>query len=243
MMKSKESKLVVEEKFAETQEYLRRPNVLYPPWPTSNDLGAGTNHYHTLPSNPHHYHHVHHHAPPPPHQPPPPHPLPPPPPPRMYQGEMFGPGSYHTIAHYQMYKRPHHHVDYCSAAAPPDYYRSQCGLNPSEHHDFVKTLGRTRRESPMANKAPLKLKKLLKSKMLMPPAPVHHHLPNHLPHHPSHHGFHHPHHHHGPATSMHDDHMKMLTWSPYSSHMLYNEPSHHTAAANVAGKSLDELRF
>ena len=25
--------------------------------------------------------------------------------------------------------------------------------------------------------------------------------------------------------------------------MLYNEPSHHHTAANVAGKSLDELRF
>ena len=41
---------------------------------------------------------------------------------------------------------------------------------------------------------------------------------------------------------LNEDHMKMLTWSPYSSHMLYNEPHHHSAA-NVAGKSLDELRF
>ena len=110
-----------------------------------------------------------------------------------------------------------------------------------EQHDFAKTLGRTRRESPMANKAPLKLKKLLKSKMLMPPiAPVHpghHHL-----HHGPHHGFHT--HHHAQATSLHhEDHMKMLTWSPYSSHMLYNEPSHHSTANHVAGKSLDELRF
>ena len=224
---SKESKLVVEEKFAETAEYLRRPNVLYPPF--HNDTGP-TNHYHTLPSNPHHYHHVHHHVPPPPHPPPPP----PPPPPRMYPGDMFGPGSYHTIAHYQLYKRPcGRGLDYCSAAAPPDYYRNQC--LSMEQHDFVKTLGRTRRESPMANKAPLKLKKLIKSKKLMPPAPVHH---NHHPHF-HHHGLHH---HHAPSTSLNEDHMKMLTWSPYSSHMLYNEPHHHSAA-NVAGKSLDELRF
>ena len=124
-------------------------------------------------------------------------------------------------------------MDYCSAAPPPDYYRNQC--LSMEQHDFVKTLGRTRRESPMANKAPLKLKKLIKSKMLMPPAPVHH---NHHPHF-HHHGLHH---HHAPSTSLNEDHMKMLTWSPYSSHMLYNEPHHHSAA-NVAGKSLDELRF
>ena len=55
----KNKKAAVEEKFAETQEYLRKPNVLYPPWPSS----PPTEHYHTLPSNLHHVHHPspHHH--------------------------------------------------------------------------------------------------------------------------------------------------------------------------------------
>ena len=71
---------------------------------------------------------------------------------------MFGPGSYHTIAHYQLYKRPIH-VDYCSPAPPaPEHFvhRSHfMSLEPPSAvpADFVKTLGRTRRESPMATKA------------------------------------------------------------------------------------------
>ena len=93
-------------------------------------------------------------------------------------------------------------------------------------------LGRTRRESPMATKAidvrPVKLKKMIKAKMLLSPAlPSHHH---------------HPHHHHHPPHHLHmqqEDHSKMYTWSPYSSHVMYNE-LHHAA---TGGKSLDELRF
>ena len=71
-----------------------------------------------------------------------------------------------------------------------------------------------KKESEIAALRPVKLKKLIKSKMLL---------------HQAHHT-HNPHIHH-----MHEDHMKMYTWSPYSSHMIYNEP--------IAGKSLDELRF
>ena len=158
---------------------------------------------------------------------------------------MFGPGSYHTIAHYQLYKRPIH-VDYCSAPAPaPEHFvhRSHfMSLDPptAVPADFVKTLGRTRRESPMATKAightPVKMKKMIKAKMLLSPGLLHHH-----------------HHHHPspitPASHLHlqEDHSaKMYTWSPYSSHMMYNELQHnmhHHNAHHGAGKSLDELRF
>lgn len=220
--KNKADKL--EEKFAETQEYLRRPNVLYPPW---NHDSGNSNHYHTLPN--HYNHHYHHHVPP--HQHHHHHP-------RMYPPDMFGPGSYHTIAHYQLYKRPVH-MDYCN-----DYYHSQRSHQYlSLEHDFAKTLGRTRRESPMANKAPIKLKKLMKAKMLMPPPPPSMPpppLPS-APHHPHFHHMHHMHHHHAA-----EDHMKMLTWSPYSSHMMYNDSASHplpSVNASAAGKSLDELRF
>lgn len=206
----KEDKVKVEEKFAETAEYLRRPNVLYPYTESSNN-------YHTLPSNSAHFIQN-----------------------RMYP-EMFSPGSYHTIAHYQLYKRP---LDYC------DYYHQRPNYI---EHDFAKTLGRTRRESPMANKAPLKLKKLIKTKtMIMPPPPSVHPPPpppiHPPPTHPHFH-LHHMHHHHH-----HPEEMKMLTWSPYSSHMMYNDHHHHhptsmpggcpgTVAKSMAGKSLDELRF
>ena len=199
-------------KFEETQEYLRRPNALYQPW---HNTGP-PEHYHTLP-NPHHFHHVHHV----PHH--------------THTYDHYGPGSYHTIAHYQLYKRPApvHHI--CSAGPPPppapppvppnhpsgivmDFHRA------TQVHDYAaQTLGRrkeVKKESEMVAAGtairPVKLKKLIKSKMLM--------------HQGAHQHPHHPHIHH-----MHEDHMKMYTWSPYSSHMLYNEP--------IAGKSLDELRF
>ena len=64
-LKKNKSKAMVEEKFAETQEYLRKPNVLYPPWTTSTSAAPPpptsppTEHYHTLPTNLH-AHHVHH---------------------------------------------------------------------------------------------------------------------------------------------------------------------------------------
>ena len=118
-------------KFTETQEYLRKPNVLYPPWTSS----PPTEHYHTLPTNlhhihqhhpPHHHHsHHHHHISP-----------------RLYHGpesSMFGPGSYHTIAHYQLYKRPVQ-VDYCQQ---PEYYHHRSHFMSLEPPvaDFAKTLG------------------------------------------------------------------------------------------------------
>lgn len=194
-------KLNSTKKFEETQEYLRRPNALYPPWHTS---GPPPEHYHTLP-NPHHFHHVHHV----PHH-------------THSAYDHYGPGSYHTIAHYQLYKRPMHHICPNAAPAPPpppvppnhpsgivmDFHRG------ASQHEYAQTLGRRKemkKESELM-RHPVKLKKLIKSKMLM-----------------------HQHHHHSHPVHMHEDHMKMYTWSPYSSHVIYNEP--------IAGKSLDELRF
>ena len=187
---------------------------------------------------------------------------PPPAPSRDYPPNMFGPGSYHTIAHYQFYKRP---VDYCPPSSY-DYYSPHSHHAAAHHHhhhrhpphhhphhghhfmslepvhDYAKTLGRTRRESPMATQPPptsskaidmkpVKLKKLLKAKLIIP---AHHH----------HHGGGG-----GPADQAQADQFKMYTWSPYSSHMMYGsgnitEPpmaSHHPAGHG--GKSLDELRF
>ena len=194
-------KKVTTKKFEETQEYLRRPNALYPPWHSS---GPPPEHYHTLP-NPHHFHHVHHV----PHHTP--------------HYDHYGPGSYHTIAHYQLYKRPMHHI--CPNAAPapvpppppvPPNHPSGIVMDfhRSTQHDYAQTLGR-RKESELM-RHPVKLKKLIKSKMLMHQHQSHHHHPVHSMHHE-------------------DPMKKMYTWSPYSSHMIYNEP--------IAGKSLDELRF
>lgn len=197
---------VVADKFAETQEYLRRPNVLYPPWPSVvPPPSQSADHFHTLPHN------THYNA-------------------KLYPPEMFGPGSYHTIAHYQMYKRPyhhhHHHVDFCPHAAHL-HHQEVYHNNNNKHfmsleppHDYAQTLGRTRRESPMATKAidlrPAKLKKMIKAKLLIPPHNLHHH---------------------------HDHVTKMLTWSPYSSHLMYNDLHHHHHHSHGGGKSLDELRF
>ena len=75
---SSSPKKVTTKKFEETQEYLRRPNALYPPWHSS---GPPPEHYHTLP-NPHHFHHVHHV-------------------PHHTPYDHYGPGSYHTIGNVQ----------------------------------------------------------------------------------------------------------------------------------------------
>lgn len=77
-MSSSSPKKVTTKKFEETQEYLRRPNALYPPWHSS---GPPPEHYHTLP-NPHHFHHVHHV-------------------PHHTPYDHYGPGSYHTIGNVQ----------------------------------------------------------------------------------------------------------------------------------------------
>ena len=86
---------------------------------------------------------------------------------------------------------------------------------------------------PYIGHTPVKMKKMIKAKMLLSPGLLHHH-----------------HHHHPspitPASHLHlqEDHSaKMYTWSPYSSHMMYNELQHHHHHAHGAGKSLDELRF
>jgi hypothetical protein len=111
---------------------------------------------------------------------------------------------------------------------------------PTPIHDYAKTLGRTRRESPMATKAPpaviaqqqqkslemkpLKLKKLLRAKMMMMNQHQHQHQHQHQ-----------------------EDHFKMFTWSPYSSHMMqqhhYDSLPAGPAHPGPGGKSLDELRF
>ena len=209
----------------------------------------------------------------------------------------MGPGNYHTISHYQFYKRPvptappvpatyvpHH--QYYSPAPQPEYYHH----NPHPHHhghhplfsppgaasivarDYAKTLGRTRRESPMA---------------MVP-----------IPHHHGHH--HHPlisppvvsqlHHHPQPthfelkpfslkrlknkskgilpglssggqpqqpqqsaAAPSDGNNYKMYTWSPYSTSLFYAEGTIKTTPEYpyrlkeptfvAGGKSMEELRF
>ena len=87
----------------------------------------------------------------------------------------LGPGSYHTVSQYQFFKRP---VFYAGAAAPqqqqPEFFphvglaasrppppqqdsRSAAAALLRSNNDYSKTLGRRRRESPMATMPPLPL--------------------------------------------------------------------------------------
>lgn len=179
--------------------------------------------------------------------PPPPYPHPPPAPQQQQLGNghlaTMGPGSYHTISHFQnlhFSKRPsstylqqqyYPSLPRNAAAATAEYFHY---VQPQHHHptmayaqDYAKTLGRRRRESPMAmvplrptpaavvEFKPMSLKMLKKARMV-----------------------------HVQGTTALDTSKqmnKMHSWNPYTSSM--SEFPSATFRHQFYGKSQEELRF
>ena len=180
----------------------------------------------------------------------------------------IGPGNFHTISHYNLYRRPANPFVtqvpcYQPHLHPQEFYHSSVNLIPHAHAhahaqpqfaqlapvvDFSKTLGRKRRESPMAM------------------VPVHSLTPGAVPTNPA-----------PPPQAFEvtpinwkkvksrsratggnaDSYYKMFTWSPYSNSNpmyypdapafpAYKQPpsnNKNSAAGGGGGKSLEELRF
>ena len=148
----------------------------------------------------------------------------------------YGPGSYHTISHYQFYKRPVPVTYYSSGRGGNNALPRPAHVHHCRHHhhsptvvltDYAKTLGRTRRESPMATVKP----KTTVAGTTIELKPIHHRYLK-------------------QKESAFQN--KMYTWSPYSdnnSHQFENYPYqepfllHHHNHHHHSGKSLNELRF
>eukprot|EP00095_Tigriopus_kingsejongensis_P000925 maker-scaffold186_size273091-snap-gene-1.45 protein:Tk00925 transcript:maker-scaffold186_size273091-snap-gene-1.45-mRNA-1 annotation:"leucine-rich transmembrane" len=160
----------------------------------------------------------------------------------------LGPGNYHTISNYQFCRRPYQPTSYAYYPSPigpigggGEYYQSHSYVarpfDPRYAVDYSKTLGRKRRESPMAmvpvhlpapthplpanNGTPFELKSLNWKKFKSRSAS---------------------------KSSGGSDNYKMFTWSPYGSNGPVFYPSEATAVFPVrlkhpAGKSLEDLRF
>jgi hypothetical protein len=142
----------------------------------------------------------------------------------------LGSGNYHTISHFNFYRRPSPAFHYCA----PECYPQQIRLVPPPSFDYARTLGRRRRESPMA--------------MIPPPPPPTVHtvsvaapqafelkplslkkLRNRSPS--------------SRKSERAGENYKMYTWSPYSSSLFYAErmaePRSMAAAAAAAASLVD----